>query len=111
MIETLEDIIEELADKFGIYGTGPGDTAHPADCKCRICFTAWLRNRIERAVEVEQRLQYATEQVEYCQHCQQERPMMISKFPGESQVAIEIHCAFCGRYIRTTYEVRPQAKQ
>ncbi len=50
-IETLDDIVEELADKFGIYGTGdhPVDS-HPIDCKCRLCFTTWLKDRIIRAV-------------------------------------------------------------
>lgn len=52
MIETLDDIVEELADKFGVYGTGPEEGDHPADCKCRICFCAWLKGRIERAVDV-----------------------------------------------------------
>jgi len=56
MLETLDDIIEELADKFGIYGVGQGDTEHSADCKCRICFCAWLKGRIERAVYLECKL-------------------------------------------------------
>ena len=50
MIETLDDIIEELADKFGIYGTHPAEGGLPEECKCRICFCVWLKNRIERAV-------------------------------------------------------------
>jgi len=29
--------------------------SHPADGKCRICFCAWLKGRIERAVEVRSR--------------------------------------------------------
>lgn len=56
MIETLDDIIEELADKFGVYGIGPQEGDHPAGCKCRICFCAWLKGRLERAAEVEHRL-------------------------------------------------------
>jgi len=56
MIETLNDIIEELADKFGIYGVGPKEGSHPTDCKCRICFCIWLKGRIEKAAEVERRL-------------------------------------------------------
>lgn len=56
MIETLDDIIEELADKFGIYGIGSEEGDHSAGCKCRVCFCAWLKGRIERAVEVEGKL-------------------------------------------------------
>jgi len=56
VVETIDDIIEELADKFGIYGIGPQESDHPADCKCRIYFCAWLKGRIERAAEVEHRL-------------------------------------------------------
>lgn len=54
-IETLDDIIEELADKFGIYGVGP-EGRHPAACRCRLCFSTWLKARIEKAVEVESKL-------------------------------------------------------
>jgi len=51
-IETLDDLVEDLADKFGVYGAGPeGD--HPDDCKCRICFTIGMKERIRSAVEVE----------------------------------------------------------
>jgi len=59
-IETLDDIVEELADKFGIYGIGQlyEEGNHPTDCKCRICFCAWLKGRIERAVEVENTLKH-----------------------------------------------------
>ena len=56
MIETLDDIIEELADQVGVYGAGPENDDHPEKCECRICFTVGLRDRIERAVEVEAKL-------------------------------------------------------
>ena len=56
MIETLDDIIEELADQVGVYGAGPEDGEHSEKCDCRICFTVGLRGRIERAVEVEAKL-------------------------------------------------------
>jgi hypothetical protein len=57
-IETLEDILEELADRQGVYG------AHPENrelmlgekCGCRICFLAGIRDRIVRAVEIEKLL-------------------------------------------------------
>lgn len=54
-IETLDDIVEELADKFGIYGAGPEDY-HTKDCKCRNCFCTWLKERIKKAAEVERLL-------------------------------------------------------
>ena len=46
--ESLNDIVDELADKFGVYGAGP-DGDHPKDCKCRICFTSWMEDRIRKA--------------------------------------------------------------
>ena len=52
-IETLEDIAEEMADKFGIYGSGPAEGKHPDECKCRICFCTWLRGRMYRAAAIE----------------------------------------------------------
>jgi hypothetical protein len=59
MIETLDDIIEEIADRKGVYGACPhhddGDCA--ADKPgCRCCWTANLRARIDAAVEVERKL-------------------------------------------------------
>ena len=57
MVETLDDIIEELADQVGIYGAGPENDTHRKNCGCRICFTVSLRDRIERAMEVESKLE------------------------------------------------------
>lgn len=56
MIETLDDIIEKLADQVGAYGAGPESDEHPENCDCRICFTVGLRERIELAVQVEAKL-------------------------------------------------------
>ena len=58
-IETLDDILEELADKAGVYGSHPeiNDVQHPMPagvCRCRVCFLAGLQERIVRAVEIEQ---------------------------------------------------------
>lgn len=48
-IETLDDIVEEIADMVGVYG-GHSD----AETKtCRICFTEDIRRRILSAAEVE----------------------------------------------------------
>jgi len=52
-IETLDDIIEELADGFGIYGCGGEDDDHKNNCDCRVCFEIGTKERILRAVELE----------------------------------------------------------
>jgi hypothetical protein len=54
MIETLDDIIEGLADRVGIYGAcdEPCSTNKP----CRICWTSNLRDRILTAIEIERQL-------------------------------------------------------
>lgn len=56
--ETLDDIVEELADKFGIYGCDPNaefDDDHQPECKCRICYTIGMKERIIDAVKIEVR--------------------------------------------------------
>lgn len=60
-IELLDDIIEELADRKGIYGSHgdelvDGDVTCTQKAPCRMCFTCGLRDRIIAAVEVERRL-------------------------------------------------------
>ena len=54
MIETLDDILETLADQLGIYG------AHSETCKpdklCRVCWTAGLNGHILQAVDVDRKL-------------------------------------------------------
>lgn len=51
MIETVADIIEDLANKVGKYG------AHKYEGDdCRVCFTIDLAARIKHAVEVEMKL-------------------------------------------------------
>lgn len=52
MIETLEDIIESLADKLRVYGVHEVDEQR----ECRVCFAANLRARIQRAVEIDRKL-------------------------------------------------------
>lgn len=54
MIETLEDIVEELANNLGIYGAH-GEEHPDGQCECRVCFSIQLRGRIEAAVEVDRR--------------------------------------------------------
>lgn len=53
MIETLDDVVESLADQIGVYG------AHSEDEQgvCRICWTSNIKERILRAVVVERALE------------------------------------------------------
>ena len=51
-IESLDELVEALADMCGVYGAGP-DGDHPEDCKCRFCFTVGLKERIREAVKYE----------------------------------------------------------
>lgn len=48
-IETLDDIVEQVADWVGAYGAH--DDAEKKDCRC--CFTQSLRARIESAAEIQ----------------------------------------------------------
>jgi len=52
-IETLDDIIDELADGLGIYGCGGEEDSHKDDCDCRVCFEVGMRIRIFKAIELE----------------------------------------------------------
>lgn len=63
--ETLEDIIEEIADRRGIYGAhGDEREDETPSCEvtctpkkpCRVCWTSGLADRIRAAVEVERKL-------------------------------------------------------
>ena len=56
MIETLDDIVERLANQLGIYGTHPAFVDPGYDCDCRLCWTHDLKARILNAVEVERKL-------------------------------------------------------
>jgi hypothetical protein len=51
-LETLDDIVEELADGLGIYGACPHGM-QGALCTCRSCYTAALASRIREAVHLE----------------------------------------------------------
>jgi hypothetical protein len=52
MIETLEDIVEQLMNLLGVYGAHDDGEARP----CRACRASDLRERILAAVEVERKL-------------------------------------------------------
>ena len=55
-LETLNDVIEWLADAGSIYGCGPEEGDHPEDCTCRICFCEEANQRIRAAIAVERKL-------------------------------------------------------
>jgi len=56
-IETLDDIVESVMDRLGIYGAHNDDSDIPADqCHCRCCESSSLRSRIEEAVEVDRKM-------------------------------------------------------
>ena len=64
MIETLDDILIELADRSGVYGTHgnredgecDGDNGGLQLSLCRMCFEEQLKTRILKAVRVELKL-------------------------------------------------------
>jgi hypothetical protein len=60
VIETLDDIVEEVANGLGIYGACPPDSEECALCRCRCCYTAALTARIRAAVRVEDALRRGT---------------------------------------------------
>ena len=53
MIETIDDIIEEMADAIGRWGAHFDDHPEGSACECRMCFTVGLKQRILDAVEIE----------------------------------------------------------
>lgn len=62
-IETLDDIVEELADSLGVYGAHAEE--HPdGQCECRVCFSMGMSRRIMDAVQVERRLAAAPELID-----------------------------------------------
>ncbi len=62
MIETLEDILEGIADACGIYGAHDEVRCIPPNKCCRACWVSNLRARVERAVEVIQKCVIEKEQ-------------------------------------------------
>jgi hypothetical protein len=55
-IETLDDIIEQLADWIGVYGAHGEPDERPGvidDLHCRVCFQVSIRQRIEAACNIE----------------------------------------------------------
>lgn len=58
-IETMEDILTELADKLGIYGAHGDDEESTSMYHCRVCFEVGLANRIREARSIEAMLNFA----------------------------------------------------
>lgn len=62
MIETLDDILDELANKIGVYESQYSEEdrndvhGHPPDCICRVCFLIEYKERIETAIRIENAL-------------------------------------------------------
>ncbi len=74
-IETLDDIIEEIADRRGVYGShgDESDDETPSSqitCTstkpCRVCFVCGLHDRILAAVDVERKLAAPSEVTLWC---------------------------------------------
>ncbi len=56
--ETLNNLIEDIANWNGVYGCGDEkmiNDGHPDNCRCRICYTIGLEDRIMTAVYGEER--------------------------------------------------------
>lgn len=52
-LETLDDVVEDLANKFNIYMSHIEDD----NCQCRLCWTMELKRRIRNAIEIDRRLE------------------------------------------------------
>lgn len=53
-IEVMDDLIEELANRIGVYGAhGDEDTPNADMYHCRVCFQIGLRKRIEAVANIE----------------------------------------------------------
>lgn len=55
-IETLEDIVEDVANQLGIYGVHGEEEECERRSTCRVCFTSSLKSRISAAAEIEKKL-------------------------------------------------------
>lgn len=56
-IETLDDIIEQLADEIGVYGAHDEDDEDACHIKpCRMCWTSSLHDHLIAAFKIEEQL-------------------------------------------------------
>jgi queuine/archaeosine tRNA-ribosyltransferase len=59
-IETFDDVLEDLLDRMGIYGSHNPQQLEDYDdenCKCRVCMREYFRERIEAALAIEEQLE------------------------------------------------------
>lgn len=54
MVETIDDVVSDIANQIGIYGACDGGDI--CSKNCRSCFELHLRERILEAVRIEQLL-------------------------------------------------------
>jgi hypothetical protein len=54
-IETLDDIIEDLANKMGVYGACC-EEGHESWRDCRVCFASELKTRLTLALDFETKI-------------------------------------------------------
>lgn len=54
-IETLDDIVQQIANWIGVYGAHHPDDApeDESECACRCCVVSSLTSRIREAVRIE----------------------------------------------------------
>lgn len=55
-LETVEELVEDIADMAGVYGTLDYIGDHEDSCKCRVCFVIRMTERIRQAVANEKLL-------------------------------------------------------
>lgn len=55
-IETLDDIIDEILDKLGVWDGHDPDKDEGEPCNCRGCMSSDLKDRIRRAIKIEIKL-------------------------------------------------------
>lgn len=60
MIETFDDVLEDLLDRMGIYGSHNPKQLEGFDhehCKCRVCMRECFGDRIKAALAIEEQLE------------------------------------------------------
>jgi hypothetical protein len=56
-IETVDDIVEEIMDRLGIYGAHDHEAEETCKNKpCRCCASGALRHRLDAAYKIERKL-------------------------------------------------------
>lgn len=55
-VETVPELVEELANLLGVYGVHDESCGQPGRPTCRVCWTQAVENRIRKAVDNERLL-------------------------------------------------------